>query len=75
MKNVCLKLFALLLCSVLCCSLNAQTIVLQEDFSNITDSVSGTDVSNSLDALLQTTGWSGYKIYKNNGKIKSVFCN
>ena len=70
MKNVCLKLFALLLCSVLCCSLNAQTIVLQEDFSNITDSVSGTDVSNSLDALLQTTGWSGYKIYKNNGKIK-----
>jgi len=70
MKKVLFNFLALLLCSAMCLSVNAQTIVLQEDFSNVTDSVTSTDVSSSLDALLHTTGWTGNKIYKNSGKMK-----
>ena len=57
---------SLILCAVL--GLNAQTVVLSEDFSGITDS-SGYVISN-LDNCTQVPGWTGEKVYPSNGKVK-----
>ncbi|MBP5496213.1 MAG: T9SS type A sorting domain-containing protein [Bacteroidales bacterium] len=49
--------------------INAQTIVLNEDFSAITDSNSYT-ITNSLDQYTQLPGWTGDWVYPSNGKVK-----
>ena len=66
-----MKKFSLLLFSVLfaLCGLNAQTVVLYEDFSAITDSSSST-ITNSLDQYTQIPGWSGDWVYPSTGKVK-----
>lgn len=66
-----MKKFSLLLLSVLFafCGLNAQTIVLSEDFSAITDSNSYT-ITNSLDQYTQVPGWTGDWVYPSTGKVK-----
>ena len=66
-----MKRFSLLLFAVLFafCGLNAQTVVLSEDFSAITDSSSST-ITNSLDQYTQVPGWSGDWIYPSTGKVK-----
>lgn len=69
MKNLVQKFFALLMCSVFCFAVNAQTTVLQEDFSLVTDSTNS-DVSNNLNSITAVPGWTGNKIYKSTGKIK-----
>ena len=51
------------------CGLNAQTVVLTEDFSAITDSSSST-ITNSLDQYTQMPGWTGDWVYPSNGKVK-----
>ena len=51
------------------CGLNAQTIVLSEDFSAITDSNSYT-ITNSLDQYTQMPGWTGDWVYPSTGKVK-----
>ena len=66
MKKISLLLFTVLLAF---CGLNAQTIVLQEDFSAITDSNSYT-ITNSLDQYTQMPGWSGDWVYPSTGKVK-----
>lgn len=66
MKKIGLLLFAVLLAL---CGLNAQTIVLQEDFSAITDSNSYT-ITNSLDQYTQMPGWTGDWVYPSTGKVK-----
>jgi len=48
----------------------AQTVVFSEDFSAITDSVGGQDISTSLDNYTSLPGWTGSKVYKNTGKVK-----
>ncbi len=48
----------------------AQTVVFSEDFSAITDSVGGSDISSSLDTYTSLPGWTGNKVYRNTGKIK-----
>lgn len=58
---------SLILCAVL--GLNAQTVVLSEDFSGITDS-SGYAITNDLDNYTQVPGWTGDKVYPSNGKVK-----
>ena len=59
------------LCMILCAfiGLNAQTVVLSEDFSGITDS-SGYAITNSLDDYTQVPGWTGDKVYPSTGKVK-----
>ena len=66
-----MKKFSLLLLSVLFafCGLNAQTVVLSEDFSAITDSNSYT-ITNSLDQYTQVPGWTGDWVYPSTGKVK-----
>ena len=66
-----MKKLSLLLFSVLfaLCGLHAQTVVLYEDFSAITDSSSST-ITNSLDQYTQVPGWSGDWVYPSNGKVK-----
>ena len=66
MKKISLLLFAVMLAF---CGLNAQTVVLQEDFSAITDSSSYT-ITNSLDQYTQMPGWSGDWVYPSTGKVK-----
>ena len=66
MKKISLLVFTVLLAF---CGLNAQTIVLQEDFSAITDSNSYT-ITNSLDQYTQMPGWSGDWVYPSTGKVK-----
>ena len=51
------------------CGSNAQTIVLSEDFSAITDSNSYT-ITNSLDQYTQMPGWTGDWVYPSTGKVK-----
>lgn len=60
-----------ILCMILCAfiGLNAQTVVLSEDFSAITDSSSST-ITNSLDNYTQMPGWTGDWVYPSNGKVK-----
>ena len=64
------KLSLLLLLAVFAfCGLNAQTVVLSEDFSAITDSSSST-ITNHLDDYTQVPGWVGDWVYPSNGKVK-----
>ncbi len=58
------------LCMILCAfiGLNAQTVVLSEDFSRITDS-SGYAISN-LDSCTHLPGWTGQKVYPSTAKVK-----
>lgn len=49
--------------------LNAQTVVLSEDFSAITDS-SSTTITNNLDSYTQMPGWTGDWVYPSTGKVK-----
>lgn len=58
---------SLILCAVL--GLNAQTVVLSEDFSGITDS-SGYAITSNLDNYTQVPGWTGDKVYPSTGKVK-----
>lgn len=66
-----MKRASLLLLSILLafCGLNAQTVVLSEDFSAITDS-SGYTITNNLDQYTQMPGWTGDWVYPSNGKVK-----
>ena len=66
-----MKKFSLLLLSVVfaVAGLNAQTVVLSEDFSAITDSSSST-ITNHLDQYTQVPGWAGDWVYPSNGKVK-----
>ena len=66
-----MKKFSLLLLSVMfaIAGLNAQTVVLSEDFSAITDSSSST-ITNHLDQYTQVPGWAGDWVYPSNGKVK-----
>ena len=66
-----MKKFSLLLLSVMfaIAGLNAQTVVLSEDFSAITDSSSST-ITNHLDQYTQMPGWAGDWVYPSNGKAK-----
>ena len=66
-----MKRVSLLILSVLfaICGLNAQTVVLSEDFSAIVDSTSYT-ITNSLDDYTQMPGWTGDWVYPSNGKVK-----
>lgn len=59
------------LCLILCAflGLNAQTVVLSEDFSAITDSSSST-ITNNLDNYTQDPGWTGDWVYPSTGKVK-----
>ncbi len=59
------------LCLILCAflGLNAQTVVLSEDFSAITDSSSST-ITNNLDNFTQMPGWTGDWVYPSTGKVK-----
>lgn len=66
MKKISLLLFTILLAF---CGLNAQTVVLSEDFSAITDSSSYT-ITNSLDQYTQMPGWTGDWVYPSTGKVK-----
>ena len=66
MKKISLLLFTVLFAL---CGLNAQTIVLSEDFSAITDSNSYT-ITNSLDQYTQMPGWTGDWVYPSYGKVK-----
>lgn len=66
MKRLSLLLWTILLAF---CGLNAQTIVLSEDFSAITDSNSYT-ITNSLDQYTQMPGWTGDWVYPSTGKVK-----
>ena len=66
-----MKKLSLLLLSVVFAfvGLNAQTIVLSEDFSAIVDSNSYT-ITNSLDQYTQMPGWTGDWVYPSYGKVK-----
>ena len=66
-----MKKLSLLLFSVLfaLCGLNAQTVVLSEDFSAITDSSSST-ITNRLDEFTHVPGWTGDWVYPSTGKVK-----
>ena len=64
------KLSLLMLLAVFAfCGLNAQTVVLSEDFSAIADSSSST-ITNRLDEFTQVPGWTGDWVYPSNGKVK-----
>ena len=66
-----MKKLSLLLLTVLFAffGLNAQTIVLSEDFSAITDS-SSSSITYSLDDYTQVPGWTGDWVYPSYGKVK-----
>ena len=66
-----MKKLSLLLLTVLFCifGLNAQTVVLSEDFSAITDSSSST-ITSHLDDYTQVSGWVGDWVYPSTGKVK-----
>ena len=66
MKRVSLLLFAIVFAIA---GLNAQTVVLNENFSNITDSTVS-PITNTLDSYTQMPGWSGDWVYPSNGKVK-----
>ena len=66
MKRASLLIFSVLFAL---CGLNAQTIVLNEDFSGITDS-NTVSIANSLDQYMQTPGWTGNWIYPSSGKVR-----
>ena len=66
MKRLSLFLFAVLF-SVL--GLNAQTVVLSEDFSIISDS-NTTSIATHLDDYTQQSGWTGNWVYPSTGKVR-----
>ena len=66
MKKLSLLLFSVLFAF---CGLNAQTIVLSEDFSAITDS-SSSSITYSLDDYTLVPGWTGDWVYPSTGKVK-----
>ena len=49
--------------------LNAQTVVLSEDFSAIVDS-NGYTITNKLDSFTNVPGWTGDWVYPSTGKVK-----
>lgn len=64
------KASLLLLCSLFAIfGLNAQTVVLSEDFSAITDSNS-TTITSHLNDYTNTPGWTGNWVYPSYGKVK-----
>lgn len=66
-----MKRVSLLILSVLfaLCGLNAQTVVLSEDFSAISDS-NTTSIANSLNQYTQMPGWTGDWVYPSTGKVR-----
>lgn len=66
MKRLSLLVFSVLFAF---CGLNAQTIVLSEDFSAITDS-NTVSIANSLNQYTQMSGWTGDWVYPSNGKVR-----
>lgn len=66
MKRASLLIFSVLFAL---CGLNAQTVVLNEDFSGITDS-NTVSIANSLDQYTQTSGWTGDWVYPSSGKVR-----
>ena len=60
-----------ILCMFLCAfiGLNAQTVILSEDFSAIVDSSSYT-ITNKLDSFTNVPGWTGDWVYPSYGKVK-----
>lgn len=66
MKRASLLIFSVLFAL---CGLNAQTVVLNEDFSGITDS-NTVSIANSLDQYTQTLGWTGDWVYPSSGKVR-----
>ena len=48
----------------------ADYLLLSQDFSQITPKTTGLDVSSTLDDYLDTTGWTGKKLYFENGHLK-----
>ncbi len=61
--TLCLVLFAFF-------ALKAQDVVLYEDFSRITDSNATQSIYQNLDNYTLVQGWTGDRVYRNNGKIK-----
>jgi len=55
---------------ILTAQLMGLTTVLSENFSGLTASGGSTDISSQLDTKLQTTGWTGSKIFENAGEAK-----
>jgi endonuclease I len=51
-------------------NLSGQTTVLSENFSGFTLANGSTDLSSTLDTKMQTVGWTGSKVYENNGNAK-----
>ena len=70
-KRLYMKKLGLLVFTVLfaLAGLNAQTIVLNEDFSAITDS-NTTSIANSLNQYTQMSGWTGDWVYPSTGKVR-----
>lgn len=69
-KNYISKCLAFLICLIgLTIGAQAQTDILIEDFSAMTDSNS-TDISVQLDNFTNISGWTGNKVYCANGKAK-----
>ncbi len=48
----------------------SNTLLLSEDFSGFTNADGSTDLGSSLDDFMQTTGWTGSKIYERNGGLQ-----
>jgi hypothetical protein len=66
MKRLSLFLFAVLFSVI---GLNAQTVVLYEDFSAIIDST-GSTITNTLDTCTNVPGWTGDWVYPSYGKVR-----
>ena len=64
------KAFVVMLCVLAGLVGRAQTVVLLEDFTLVADSNTMVDISSNLDNYTSVSGWTGNKIYRNNGKIK-----
>lgn len=67
MKRLSLLVFSVLFALA---GLNAQTIVLEEDFSALENDSSTTSIANTLNQYTHVPGWSGDWVYPSNGKVK-----
>ena len=65
MKRLSLLLFAVLFAF---CGLNAQTVVLSEDFSGVADT--NTSIALHLDDYTQVSGWTGNWVYSSTQKVR-----
>lgn len=65
MKRLSLLLFAVLFAF---CGLNAQTVVLSEDFSGVADT--NTSIALHLDNYTQVSGWTGNWVYSSTQKVR-----